>query len=103
MNGIDKLKQWKRSILFSIQLDISLFKCEFKDNLKSFGIETIQKILAGVLLIPTILFAFFRACLTVLLVGLGVYLFFWLYILFMKAGIYILGVLALGWFFIAKK
>ncbi len=99
MNGVDKLKQWKQSILSSIQFDISLFKYEFKDNLKSFVLGFLRRILVGALVVPVILYFILR----VLLIGLGIYLFFWLYVLFMKIGIYILGVLAIGWLLIPKK
>ena len=99
MNVADKLKEWKKDI----ELDISLFKYEFKDNLKSFVVEILQRILAGALVVPAVLYLFLRGCLTVLFIGLGIYLFFWFCILFMKVGIYILGVVAIGWFFITKK
>ncbi len=103
MNSIEKLKQWKQSVLSSIQLDISLFKYEFKDNLKSFVGEILRIILTGLLTVPACLYLLLKWCLKVLLVFFGIYLFFWLYILFMKAGIYIFGVMATVWLFIAKK
>jgi len=103
MNGIDKLKQWKRTILSSIQLDISLFKHEFKDNLKSTVGDIFRVILTGLLTVPACFYLLFKWLLKVLLAVLGIYLFFLLYGLFVKFGIYILGILAIGWFFITRR
>ena len=103
MNFVNKLNDWKGSTRLSRQIDAVLFKYEFKDSLKSFVGEIFQVILAGLLTGPACLYLLFKWCLKILLVFLGIYLFFWLYILFLKVGIYILGVLAIGWLFILKK
>jgi len=99
MNGMDKLKDWMRLI----DLDIALFKYELKDNLKSSLGEILRVILTGLLTVPACFYLLFKWFLKVLLVVLGIYLFFWLYGIFVKFGIYILGILVIGWLLILKK
>ncbi len=99
MNIVEKIKQWKKSV----ELDIDIFKYEFKDNLKSSLGDIFRVILTGLLTVPTCFYLLFKWILKVLLVILGIYLFFWMYGLFVKFGIYILGVLVIGWFFVTRR
>jgi hypothetical protein len=63
-------------------------------DLKSFVIEIFQKILAAMLIGPICLGYLLYGCLIVILMGIGIYLIFWLggvlHFLIMKTGLYLL-------------